>query len=307
MRPNNLLSISASVVIGAACALLSTTASAQEGGKPGVLDGKPIVVNKMELRKLRVQVTPRATMTLSQPFTHVGFVGAKLQFDLTDWLGVRGDFDYGIVQPASALTEDLTSGTILPVGDETGGGAPKRKRQDRNNPAPLQNDFQAGLTRLNWTGSAGLVFTPFAGKLGLFQSMFTEYDVYLWGGYGFTNWVEAYPDSLSTVEYSGGECEDDNNECLLHPVDAQVGTRTGPAFGAGFHIFLTDWLAVNPEFQDIIVRQNIAGLNATVGEIPIQVNGEDRTIVHNANFSLGFTVYLPPRAKRTTIKPRSGK
>ncbi|MEE9383084.1 MAG: hypothetical protein V3V08_06680 [Nannocystaceae bacterium] len=290
--------------------LYSAVAHAAGDGKPGVLDGKPIVVSKLQLRKLRLQVTPRATLTLSQPFTHVAFAGAKLRFDITDWLGVRGDFDYRAVDTETKLTDDLLGGA-LPVGRQITGGANglERPLAESDNPAPLQHDFKAGVTRLNWTSSVGLAFTPFAGKLGLFQALFTEYDLYLWGGYGFTNWVEAYPDAVSTQTSNADACNASSSngktltECALHPVSPETGLKSGPAFGAGFHLFLTDWLALNPEVQDTIIRHNISGLNATIRDVPPVIDRSDRVIVHNANFSLGFTIYLPPKAKRSKITP----
>ena len=63
-----------------------------------------------------------------------------------------------------------------------------------------------------------------------------------------------------------------NIECLLHPVKADNGFRVGGSFGAGLHLFITDWLSLNPEIHDIVVGHNDAGLNATV----IDVDAEEQ-------------------------------
>ncbi|MFO0633819.1 MAG: hypothetical protein U0168_13300 [Nannocystaceae bacterium] len=43
-----------------------------------------------------------------------------------------------------------------------------------------------------------------------------------------------------------------NQECLLHPVKADKGVKVGGSFGAGLNLFLTDWVSLNLEIQDIV-------------------------------------------------------
>ena len=52
-------------------------------------------------------------MSLSQPFVHEGYVGGKLQFYITDWIGVRGTFLYSVLQ--------LDARLLRAVQDENGG------------------------------------------------------------------------------------------------------------------------------------------------------------------------------------------
>ncbi len=309
--------------------------------KPGVLEGKPIVTDKIELRKLRGSVTPLIGMSLSQPYVHKGMVGGKARFDITDWIGVRGMFQYGVINIDSQLLEDMNEGlpragvTGEPGVSGTGGciaGLPCRPDDQLNNPAPLRQDFQAGLTRLQWQSSVDVSFTPFSGKLGMFSAIFTEYDLYVFGGLGITGWDRHYPDVDSVVdEYvdagalpsglnpgdegycvtTGPMANGANSECLLHPVTADTGVRLGGSFGAGLHLFITDWVSINLEVQDIVVRQNIVGHNATITDVPPRVNNgrsrnnnpSDRTVVHNSTFNLGATFYFPPKPKRSQIKP----
>jgi outer membrane beta-barrel protein len=292
--------------------LLPSTAHAK---KPGVLEGKPIVVERIELRKLRFSFTPMVGMTLSQPYVHKGFAGGKLRFDITDWIGVRGGFSYGVLDVDAKLLKAINGGG-LPEGVEAAGRAePVRPNSELDNPAPLLHDFRAGLTKLQWQASADLAFTPFAGKLGIFQSIFTEYDIYIFGGVGITSWAKHYPNK-STSEILGlntdpnnefycreGGTGPQNGECLLHPVKAEEGVKVGGSFGGGLHLFITDWVSINPEIHDIVVSQNIAGLNATITDVPPVVDNTDRVAVHNVTFNLGVTFYFPPRAKRSSIKP----
>ncbi len=325
------LSLAAAGVCGVGMFLLPSEAQAK---KPGVLEGKPVVVERLELRKFRAQITPMVGMSLSQPFVHKGFAGAKVRFDFTDWIGVRASFMYGVIDVESKLLKALNDGG-LPVGINDPGGdieaatgfGPYRPIGELDNPAPLQHDFQAGLTKLQFTGSLDVAFTPFSGKLGLFSAIFTEYDIYIFGGLGFVNWTRHYPNAVSTSDQLGipnstnpddpadNYCDEvgsmaPNSECLLNPVRADDGFRLGGSFGAGIHLFITDWMSINPEIHDIVVGHNDAGLNATIDDVPPVVDNSargDRVIRHNVSFNLGLTFYLPPKAKRSRLEQKLRK
>ncbi len=310
--------------------------SIAEAKKPGVLEGKPVVVDRLELRKLRFQITPQIGMSLSQPFVHKGMVGANLRFDFTDWIGVRASFMYGAIDIESSLLKALNDGG-LPVGtaDPSGemsaadaGPGPYRTISELDNPAPLRHDFQAGLSKLQLTGSLDLAFTPFSGKLGLFSAIFTEYDIYVFGGLGFANWKRHFPNANSTSAQLGipnstdssldNYCQDPNaaaanatnSECILNPVSPDDGFRLGGSFGAGVHLFITDWMSLNPEIHDIVVGHNDAGLNATINDVPPVVTNSgsgDRVVRHNVTFNLGLTFYVPPKAKRSRLEKQLRK
>ncbi|MBK7826167.1 hypothetical protein [Nannocystis sp.] len=308
--------------------LLPDTAQAK---RKSPLEGKPVVVRKLELRKLRVGITPFVGMSISQPFVHKGYVGGKLHFDFTDWIGIRGMFAMGIINKDAKLLRGLNAEGGLPVGIDpmTPGNntlAPVRSPNDFNNPAPLQQDFKAGLTRNQFLASLDVVFTPFSGKLGLFSGIFTEYDLYLFGGLGLSNWQKHYKDSKSTTEAlgnlnvtdaskkdgtycrtSGDPTSEVNRECFLHPVKADTGIKVGPSFGGGIHIFLADFAAINVDVQDIMSLNNIAGLNSTTTEVPPTVDKSDRNWNHNVMMSLGVTFYFPPKAKRSELKTGAKK
>ncbi len=291
--------------------------------KKGVLEGEPIVRKKLKLRKFRFQLTPFIGMSLSQPFVHMGYVGARIGVHFADWIGVRAGFGYGVIHLDSKLLKAINNGG-LPTGIAPGamdttvmngamcpaGGAPCRSSADSDNPAPLKHDFRAGLTRAQWQSSVDLVFTPFEGKLGLFSAIFTEYDIYLFGGLGLVGFNKQYsnkstaqlldlPTNPGAANYCQGTSGAQNDECLLHPVKADVGVKVGGSFGAGLNLFLTDWVSLGFEFQDIVTSNNIAGLNTTVTDIPPRVDKKDRDAFHNVTFQLGATFYFPPKAKRT--------
>jgi len=297
--------------------------SIAKAAKPGPLVGEPIVRKKLQLRKFRFQITPYIGMSLSQPFVHMGYAGARIGTHFADWVGVRAGFGYGVVALDSRLLRAIDDGglpvgvapgendTSVPNGPQCPAGPPCRELAESANPAPLLHDFQAGLTRAQWQGSLDAVFTPFSGKLGLFSSLFTEYDIYIFGGLGLMGWNKHYKDVESTSEQLGvptdpadpNFCAVDgsgqNSECLLHPVKADDGVKVGGSFGAGVNVFLSDWVALNLEVQDIVTSNNLAGLNATFDDIPPVVERADSNAFHNVTMQLGARFYIPFRAKRT--------
>ena len=309
---------------------------AEAAPKKGPLEGEPVVRKKLQLRRFRFQITPYVGMSLSQPFVHMGYVGARLGTHFADWIGVRAGFGYGVVNLDSKLLRAINDGGV-PVGidpgtadpsvangpvcgdytgngmvDAANGGAPCRELAEGDNPAPLLHDFQAGLTRAQWQASVDAVFTPFSGKLGLFSAIFTEYDIYVFGGLGLMGWQKHYKNAESTsdqlnLDTSNPEldtyCQEanvgQNPECLLHPVKADTGVKVGGSFGAGVNLFLTDWVALNLEIQDIVTSNNLAGLNTTITDVPPVVDKDDKDVFHNVTMQLGAKFYIPFKAKRT--------
>ncbi len=309
--------VAAFAVFGPAYGLMAPKDA--QARKESVLKGEPIVRKKMQLRKFRFQLTPFVGMSLSQPFVHMGYVGARVGTHFADWIGIRAGFGYGVINLDTKLLKAANSSGGLPRGINPGAvdpsaanttcpenaGAPCRPVGDADNPAPLRHDFRAGLTRAQWQASVDAVFTPFAGKLGLFSAIFTEYDIYLFGGLGLVGYNKHYKGQRSTAQLKGlgSDCVtntgDPDGECQLHPVKADTGVKVGGSFGAGLNLFLGRWASLNLEVQDIVTRVNLAGLNNTIGDIPPRVDKNDRDIFHNVTFQLGATFYMPFKAKRS--------
>ena len=159
-RIRSLTVLAASLV---AVTLLPDTAHAK---RKSPLEGKPVVVRKLELRKLRFGITPFVGMSLSQTFVHKGYAGGKLHFDFTDWIGIQAKFAYGVINRDAKLLRALNDENGgLPRGipantAENPSAAPVRQTSDLASPAPLHHDFQSGLTRNQWLSSFDVVFKP---------------------------------------------------------------------------------------------------------------------------------------------------
>jgi hypothetical protein len=128
--------------LAAVITLLPDTAQAK---RKSPLEGKPVVVRKLELRKLRVGITPFVGMSLSQPFVHKGYVGGKLHFDITDWIGLKGMFAYGVLNKDAKLLKGL--GTADRAGSLPG-GIPANTPENAT-PVPVRGDTTS-TTRRRW-------------------------------------------------------------------------------------------------------------------------------------------------------------
>src|SRR4051812_37240105 len=74
-----------------ALALLASPAHA-EGRNP--LAGQPAIRHRVEMRKLRFEISPQFLVSMNQPYLIGVGGGANLQFHLTDWLGIGASFHY---------------------------------------------------------------------------------------------------------------------------------------------------------------------------------------------------------------------
>src|SRR5262245_34231638 len=74
-----------------ALALLASQAHA-EGRNP--LAGQPAIRHRVELRKLRFELTPQLILSTNQPYLIGVGGGAALQFHITDWLGFGASVHY---------------------------------------------------------------------------------------------------------------------------------------------------------------------------------------------------------------------
>ena len=75
-----------------ALALLAAPAYADRGRNP--LAGQPAIRHRVEMRKLRFEITPQFLVSANQPYL-IGFGGgANIQFHITDWFGIGGSFHY---------------------------------------------------------------------------------------------------------------------------------------------------------------------------------------------------------------------
>jgi outer membrane beta-barrel protein len=234
--------------------------AAEERRSP--LEGQPAVRHRLELRKGRFEGGISTGVSLNRFLRHAILVGAKLEYHLTDWLGVGADFGYGI-------------------GLDTGLSGEIKGKYDANEWSIVSKRF----SDIKLAGDVRATLTPFTGKLALFSKLFFNYDFYAFGGV-----------ALAMTENGGsaGDFGDDDVDA------ANEGFRVGAAFGFGMHLFFNKWFSMGLELKDLMFADNESGFDLTRGleqdeveESTVKVNGDDSSFTSHFFVGMNFTFYLP--------------
>src|SRR5262245_60005353 len=90
--------------------LLVGAAETAHADRRNPLAGQPAIRNKLELRKLRFEITPQFVVSTNQTYRHAFGPGAMLQFHIFDWLaiGVQGAYTFN----ANTALEDEVRGKL---------------------------------------------------------------------------------------------------------------------------------------------------------------------------------------------------
>jgi outer membrane beta-barrel protein len=250
---------------------ISSAARAQTGRQErrSPLADAPAVRNRLELRDSRFELGVGAATTLGQDFYHAVLVGGKLSFHANSWLALTASGGFNV-------TPDFTTS----FHDELIDRLPPARGMDRT---PTQADAVNGMNRIGQMISAGAELTPFAGKVSLFGKLFANYDTYVGVGVGFINFQQAGDKEPCAEPINENSC----------PV---VGMKIGPTFVLGAHAFLNDFVALNLEVRDTVVRNNPAGRDENGDLVADQ---HDLSWDHNYVLGLNVTFFLPSQAKVT--------
>lgn len=272
-------------------AVAPLSASAQ---RRNPLAGQPAIRHRVEMRKLRFEVTPQFMVSTNQDYRHSFGPGGNLQFHITDWIGIGLSGSYHFT--ANTTLEDRIV-SQLPDGGYTTG------------PQPTKQIHNERVLNLNALASVYASLTPWAGKFAMFGSAFANYDFFVNLGLGLVNYTQnnccaniADP----PLPTGGGTVADPN----LQDASQFAGLKVGGMVGVGVHIYFTQWFGLQLELRDYFVRSNPGGLDTDGDRLlcsgqqgaprgsSIPCNGHnDETIQNHIFFGVGLTFMLPPKAK----------
>jgi len=255
----------------ATMAVLPRAARAELPERVSPLADAPAVRHRVELREKRFEIGPSITTTVGQDFYHAVMVGGRLGIHLTDWIAISAA---GAVNVAPTTFPSSFNSTLMDTGV-----LPAKGGTDRT---PPRSEALLGQNRISQMFGGQLELSPISGKYALFSSIFANYDIYLFGGIGLLNFTA---DSVTP-----GHCTEVHPWVNSCPV---TGLKVGPTFGAGMHTFLGDFVSLNLEFRDIMVKNNAAGRD-TNGDM--LVDDDDQSIGHNFMVGLALTLFLPSEA-----------
>jgi outer membrane beta-barrel protein len=264
-------------------------AAAQEILITGPLAGAPAVRKERLYRQGRVEIAPTMSFTLLDEYRRTILVGGRLQYNITEWLSIGVWGAYGLIQSSTSLTNEIDASaprngfTLTQVnhGGPIGGGNYQSE--------PFANQ----TAQMNWVVAPQLEFTPFRGKLSLFQKVFVDTDAYLHAGLGVVG--------IQEREQCGGgngqpSCADPASFALANS------TKFAPTFGLGLNFYLTDFMSLGVEYRALPFSWNRAGFDSrgagTNGNYPDgKIDSQDDTFKFNQMISISIGFSLPAAAK----------
>ncbi|CAN5485350.1 hypothetical protein BH09MYX1_BH09MYX1_60660 [soil metagenome] len=270
----------AALALAGSTAALENTASAQEIVLTGPLKGKPPVIGLRQYRQGRFEIAPAFTFSLLDEYRRTIIVGAKLQYNFTDWLGIGVWGGYGLINYSTDLTDQINQ--VAPRNNLT---ATNLTPNGPKNGASSDTDFNNQVSRLQWVVAPQISVAPFRGKLALFQALFVDTEAYLFAGIAFVGTSER------------GDCGADKQLACNAPKSFD---RTGKfnvtgTFGLGLTFFMADFINLGVEYRALPFAWNRAGFDSRGsgpnGDFPDnKIDGEDRTFKFNQMFtvSVGF-------------------
>lgn len=313
----------ASRIVGALCGvaavgavtLLPAEAEAQEILLTGPLAGAGSAHELRLYRKGRVEFAPTATFTLLDEYLRQIMVGARLNYNITDFLaiGAWGGFTPEPLKLEAGLVEKIQA-----VNTQRGDANSARRAmnlqpslQNRLTSLNLGSDFQDQLGSIDWIVAPQVTFVPFRGKIALFSSIYIDTDFYFFAGPAIAGVTEradcSGPSSTLTGGCSSERQPNDNvvdaaGDAIPIPNAETFPTASriaiAPTFGLGFTFYVNRWNALGFEWRAVPFSRNTGGFdNHGTGpdsDFPDQdVNSEDRDLKLNQMLSVSWNFYIP--------------
>ncbi|MDB4946547.1 MAG: hypothetical protein JWP97_6081 [Labilithrix sp.] len=262
--------VAAVLALGAVTAV-SKPAQAQELQITGPLAGAPSVRKLRLYRQQRFEVAIGAGLPLLFEYERPFFLAGRVQYNIFDWLGVGVFGGYAIINADTDLTEKI---------DAT---APRNSRTATNLPGKNVQSYSDQTGQLKYMATPQVTFSPFRGKLALFQKLFVDTDLYLHGG----------------VAFVGVRERKDCTSCTT-PASFATETRTAvaPSFGLGLTLYASSLVSVNFEYRAYPFSWNRGGFDSRgtgpdKGFPDNKVDAEDRTFKFNQMVFIGAGFSFP--------------
>jgi outer membrane beta-barrel protein len=287
MNTRGLLKLAAAAATAVGLMATPSDASAQEIQLTGPLAGAPACRHCRLYRDGRFSATPGMGVTLLNEYERTFFPSVKLEYNLFDFLGIGFFGAYGLND-----NTDLTN--------KIQATAPRNSRTATNLAPTNGPAFDSQTGKLKLMLNPQLTFSPFRGKLAIFQKLFVDTDLYIHLGTGFVQ-VQERSDcgGGGQVPCSGFQNGQFNA--------AAYGTQTRFAWapitgGLGLTLYASGFISMNIEYRAFPFSWNRGGFDSR-GAPPNndfpdnKVDSQDRTFNFNQMVFLGVGFYLPTAPK----------
>ncbi|MCC6647017.1 MAG: hypothetical protein IT374_15770 [Polyangiaceae bacterium] len=286
----------------------SSQASAQENQLTGPLAGAPAVRGLRLHRKQRFEIAPAVSFTLLDEYQRHILLGARLTYNVTDWLGLGAWGAFGAVKQTTGLSDriqDANDQRFNPrspnftTGQESTGRTLVR--------ANIGKDFKQQLATINWIFSPQITAVPFRGKLSLFQKIFVDTDAYFFAGPAFVNLRErADCGGSSGVDCAAREGSGPDPGNVRPAATKATASRMAiaPTFGLGLSFYTGQWTSFGLEWRALMYSANTGGFDIAGGgeggRFPDgKVDKSDREFKFNQMITVSFGMQFPRTIKQS--------
>jgi hypothetical protein len=288
----------AGIVAGLALLTAVDKAQAQEILLTGPLAGAPAVRKLKLYRENRFEIAPTAAFTLLDEYQRQILIGARLQYNLTDWLAIGVWGASGAVKITTGLSEKIQTvnesrqadnATRSRIPPPAGPLGPTLNSQlTRNN---IGQDFTKQLGTIDWVAAPQLTLVPFRGKIALFQSIYADTDLYFFGGAAFVG-VKERADCGPKVTGGVATCSSS--------FDMASRMAIAPTFGLGFSFYMNKFMSFGFEWRGMPFARNTGGFDnhggGPNGKFPdYSINEKDREFKFNQMLTVSLGFYLPTK------------
>ena len=259
----------------ATASAVSKPAAAQELQITGPLAGAPSVRKLRLYRQNRFEVAVGAGLPILFEYERPFFLAGRLNYNVFDWLGIGVFGGYAIVNVDTDLTDKIDS------------TAPRNSRTAINIP-PRGGKYADQTGKMKWMAAPQVTFSPFRGKLALFQKLFVDTDLYLHLGLAFVNVQERK------------DCGAAGQPGCTASFATDTRIAIAPTFGLGLTLYTSNIVSVNIEYRAYPFSWNRGGFD-TRGAPPDasfpdnKISSEDRTFKLNQMVFVGAGFSFPPK------------
>jgi outer membrane beta-barrel protein len=261
---------------------LTERAEAQEILLTGPLAGAPAVRKLRLYREGRFEIAPSVSFTLLDEYQRTILLGARLTYNLTDWFGIGAWGAYGaLIQIPTSLTDHIQEVNQQRRAEAGYGDSVTGLILAPN----LGTDLEDQIGGIDWVAAPQLTFTPFRGKIALFQSIYVDTDLYISAGPAFISVKER-------KNCKKGACS------TPAAFDQASRTAIAPTAALGLTFYAAKWAAIGVEYRALPFAWNKGGFDTAGGgkdkEFPDgQINEDDRRFGLTNMITLSFNAYLP--------------
>ncbi len=284
MRTKNLF-VGLAITGAAAVATFASTpdASAQEIQLTGPLAHAPAARNLRLYREGRIEIAPSFSATILDEYRRTMLVGARINYGVTDWLGIGVWGAFGAIGVNTSLTGQIDT------------NAPRDAGLVNQNVGP-QGAFPNQVAQISYIAMPQITAIPFRGKFALFQSIFADVDAYVFLGAGMVGTKER------------ADCADVVSCANAHALVSK--SHIAPTWGLGFNFYMNKWLGLGVEYRMVPFSWNRAGFDSrgqdaagnlsSSGKFPDgKVDSSDSTYKFNSMMSIYLGFSFPQKPKIT--------